>query len=112
MMECTIYSNDQTLYTCTDRLEQLGSNLCTRVHSTRLKEKLLEQNPTLEANQSKCGVILSFKSDVGDVLLHAIDNDSDSEAIVLMRAAQTVRKDILHMHYKFNGSLVMIQLLH
>ena len=90
----------------TNRLEQLGGNLSTRVNSTRLKEKLIEKIPTLEANQSKYGVILSFKSGVGDVLLHATDKDSDSDAIVLMRAAQIVRKDILQMHYKFNGSLV------
>ena len=90
----------------TDRLEQLGGNLSTRVNSTRLKEKLIEKIPILEANQSKYGVILSFKSGVGDVLLHATDKDSDSDAIVLMRAAQIVRKDSLQMHTQFNGSLV------
>jgi len=42
---------------------------------------------------------------VGDALLLASQNDVDSDAMVLMRAANIVRKNILQMNNHFNGSL-------
>ena len=50
-------------------------------------------------------MILTFKEDVGTALLLVCQNDDDGDAIVLMRAANIVRKYILQMNYHFNGSL-------
>ncbi len=85
-------------------LQQLGAD-STRINPTRLKEKLVEHIPGLEANKSNYEVVLSFKKDIGDALLYASKLDMDSDAVTLMRAACIVRKDILQANYKFNGTL-------
>ena len=90
----------------TQRIEQLGVDvLISRVNPTRLKEKLLSNMPNLEAYNSNYEVILTFKKDIGDTLLTTCKQDSDSDAIVLMRAAQKVRTEIFQMKYDFQGSL-------
>jgi hypothetical protein len=89
----------------TKRLEQLGADTLNKVHSTRLKEKLLAKMPHLEANKSNYEVILSFKKDIGEVLLCATERDSDSDAVILMRAAQIVRKEIIEVKHTFKGSM-------
>ncbi len=91
-----------TLYK--ERLRQLGADT-TCINPTRLKEKLVDQIPGLEANKSNYEVVLSFKKDIGDALLYASKADMDSDAVTLMRAACIVRKDILRTSYKFNGTL-------
>ena len=72
--------------------------MSSRVHPTRLKERLLFQMPNLEADKSNYEVVLTFKEDVGDALLLASQNCPDSDAMVLMRAANIVRKDILQIN--------------
>ena len=86
----------------TNRLQQLQGNTptTTRVNSTRLQEKLLMSIPELQANKSTHGIVLSFKDTTGDALLSASQRDSDSDAVVLMRAAQIIRRDMFH---SFNG---------
>ena len=101
----SIFKLSELVNLYTQRLEQLGADLSTRIHPTRLKERLLTQMPNLEANKSNYEVVLTFKEDVGTALLLACQNDDDGDAIVLMRAANIVRKDILQMNYHFNGSL-------
>ena len=49
--------------------------------------------------------MLSFKQDIGEALLCGSQNTHD-DAVVLMRAAQIVRKYIIQMKYQFKGSLV------
>jgi hypothetical protein len=87
------------------RLEQLGADTSSRTNSTRLKEKLLAEIPGLEAHRSSYEVILSFKESTGD-LLKSSQRNPDSDAVILMRAAQIVRKEILDTQYKFQGSLL------
>ena len=55
-------------------------------------EKLQQHIPTLEAQNSKLGTVLSFKQGVGDVLLDACHTD-------------LVRKEIFQSKYHFKGSL-------
>ena len=76
-----------------------------RTHSTRLKEKLLTQIPDLEAHKGKYEIMLAFKDDVGETLLDVKARDEKSDAVVLMRAANIVRKVIFQKQYKFTGSL-------
>ena len=96
-------SNLVKLYT--ERITQLGVNVSSRVNPSRLKEKLLPHMPHLEANKSNYEVILTFKKDIGDVLVLTTKQDTDNDVVVLMRAAQIVCNQILQMKYTFNGSL-------
>ena len=50
--------------------------------------------------------MLPFKYDVGETLLDVKAWDQESDAIVLIRAANTVRKEIFQKQYKFIGSLI------
>lgn len=89
----------------TQCLEQLGADISNRVKPTRLKEKTLLAMPNLEASKRNYKVILTFEKDTGDALLLAHQQDSDSDAIVLTRAAQIVRAQIFRIKYEFQGSL-------
>lgn len=87
------------------RLQQLDSDVPERTNSTRLKEKLLAQIPDLEAHKNKYEVMLTFKDDVGETLLEAKQRACESDAVVLMRAANIIRNDIFQKRYTFTGSL-------
>ena len=75
------------------------------VHPTRLKERLKVQMPDLEDHMAKSGIILTFKEYIGDALLSTRQKNND-KAVIVMRAAEILRKDVLHMSYDFKGSLV------
>ncbi|CAB4038770.1 Hypothetical predicted protein [Paramuricea clavata] len=81
----------------TKRLEQLGTSLSGRVHSTRLKNKILCYFPEMEAHSQGNKVILVFKDHIGTALRQMCDVYADSDAAHLARAAKIVRKDILKM---------------
>ncbi len=82
------------------RLEQLGLTVEKRIHTTRLKKRLLSALPDLRA-QSQGRDILSFEKDIGPALMVASCHDDD--AIHLMRAAQVVRKEIFDSSFSFDG---------
>ena len=71
-----------------DRLEQLGVTVEKRIHTTRLKNRLLSALPDLRAHSQGRDTLLSFEKDIGSASYH------DSDAMHLMRAAQVVRKEI------------------
>ena len=50
-------------------------------------------------------LLLSFRKDVDDALLDACNFDSDDEAMMLMRGAKLVRKEIFEVNYHFSCSL-------
>ena len=87
-------------------LTQLGGDSMKRPNSTHIKNKLFERLPQLEEHSSNREEVLSFKNDTGDVLMQASNQSSDDDAVILMRADQIVRKDILEKHFHFNGTLV------
>ena len=72
-----------------------------RIHSTRLKIRLLSALPDLTAHvQGR--EILTFEEDIGLALVKACDGYSD--AVHLMRAAQVIRKELLNIKIKqFDG---------
>ena len=78
-----------------ERLQKLGGNTTGNIHSTRLAEKLLQHIPNLETHHSNFGTELSFNDDIGDALLHACNLDPDDEAIMMMRVAKLIRKEVL-----------------
>ena len=61
------------------RMEQLGVKLDTRVHSTRLKQRLFTQFPDLRAHTKGRDVLLVFEEDVGAALIKACELDSDND---------------------------------
>ena len=84
-------------------LEYENTGSC-RVHSTRLKERLLLQIPELRAEQQGRDVLMLFKKDIGDAVKRVIADDMDADAVHLVRAAQVVRKHMLERAYEFTGS--------
>lgn len=87
-----------------ERLQRLGGVTTGNIHSTRLTQKHLHHIPDLEAHNCNFGTVLSFK-DIGDALLDACRLDPDDEAVMLMRVAKLVRKEVLEKKYQFSGSL-------
>ena len=85
----------------TKRLEQLGVE-APAVNSTRLKEKLLSEVPELEAHKQGKDVLLAFQKDVSFVLSDA--SDYYSEAIILGKAANILRRHMLNHKSKFCGT--------
>ena len=85
----------------TKRLEQLGVE-APAVNSTRLKEKLLSEVPELEAHKQGKDVFLAFQKDVSFVLSDA--SDYYSEAIILGKAANILRRHMLNHKSKFCGT--------
>jgi len=84
------------------RLQQLGVTVQKRIHTTRLKNRLLSAIPGLRAHSQGRDALLSFEKHIGPALMKACDHDSD--AVHLMRAAQIVRKEIFDSGFFFDGS--------
>ena len=88
------------------RLEQLGVEIDGRVHTSRLKLRLLSVIPNLRATTQGRNVMLSFDDDIGDALQKACDYDcyNDHDAMDLVRAAKVVRREMFKQKYLFDGS--------
>jgi len=89
------------MYQC--RLQQFGIQTETRVHSTRLKNKILAQFPGMTAQSHGKEGLLVFDEDIAGALSNACQFDKDVEAMILVKAAQIVRRDITNATYKFSG---------
>ena len=85
-------------------MEQFRFVLCQKVNSTRLKERLLAQIPGLRSHSKGQDVLLAFDEDIGEVLGNVCEQDCDTEAVHLARAAQRVRRYIFEDTYQFRGS--------
>lgn len=86
------------------RLEQLGTITTGRIHSTRLKERILSYFPDLHSIKQGREVLLVFNEDVGNALGKACEYDADNDAVYLARAATIVRKEMFKSKNSFNGS--------
>ena len=88
------------------RLEQLGIEVDGRVHTSRLKLRLLAVLPNLKATSQGKNIMLSFDDDIGGALKKACDHDyySDSNSMHLVQAAKIVRRQMFPQKYSFNGS--------
>ena len=85
-----------------NRLEQLGAVVDGRIHSSRLKDRLLSALPDLQAHLQGNSVILSFNEDFIVALTKACDFDDD--AMHLVHAVQIVRKEVFVKKNLFDGS--------
>ena len=88
----------------TSRLAQLGESKTARIHTTRLKDRILSHIPALEEHKQGRDVFLAFKKDLANALQKAHKEDCDEEAMHLAKAASIVRKDMLAKKHTFNGS--------
>ena len=86
----------------TTRMEQLGTIMTGRVHSTKLKNRILRYFPDLEEHKQGRDLLLAFNQDLGSALQKACGQDAD--AIHLARAANIVRRDMLKIKTAFSGS--------
>ena len=88
----------------TSRLNQLlGAHVIGRVHTTRLKDRILAMVPDLQEYKQGRDILLAFKDDVAMALRRARE-DCDNEAMHLARAATIVRRDMMAVENNFNGS--------
>ena len=60
-----------------NRLKQLGTEVAGRIHSTKLKIRVLSYFSDMEAHTQGREVILAFKGDVGAALRKACEHDAD-----------------------------------
>ena len=86
------------------RMEQLGVQTEQRIHSTRLKERLLSHIPDLQAHRSGRDVLLAFQHDVGDALAQMCFQDDDDQGILLAKSAKLVREKLFSDNHPFNGT--------
>ena len=59
--------------------------------------------PDIVAQSKGREVLLVFEKDIGDALIKAQAYDHEAEAIHLMRAAQTIRREMFENTYQFKG---------
>jgi len=111
-IEETCYSNEDkaAVFKLSDlaqlyvsRMIQLGIKLDTRIHTTRLKQRLLAQFPDMQAQKKGWDVLMAFEEDIGTALAKACELDSDSEAIHLVRTAKIVRSHLFGKAKPFAG---------
>ena len=86
------------------RLEQLGTVLTGRVHSTEIKNRIFMYFPNLEEDMRGRDILLAFNQDVGESMRMTCEQDADIDGIHLARAANIVRRDMLKMTTAFSGS--------
>ena len=87
-----------------NRLEQLGTIVSGRIHSTKLKDRISSYFPDMEAHTQGREVVLIFNKDVGIALGKACEHDTDSDAVHLARAATIIRRVMFNKRRDFNGS--------
>ena len=87
-----------------NRVKQLGTVLPGRVHSTKLKYRIMAYFSDMEEHKPGRDVLLAFNEDIGSALHKACEHDADSDDVHLARAANIVRRDMLKMKTAFSGS--------
>lgn len=85
-----------------NRLQQLGTNI--RVHSTKLKNRILCYFPDMEAHKQGREIVLVFNKDIGQALRKACEHDADDDAVHIARAATILRRDMFKMKAVFSDS--------
>ena len=73
----------------------LGLQVTGRIHSTRLKNRILAQFEDPKEYRDEWSFSLAFESDMGDVLYNASTINLDDEAYILTNAARIIRRNIL-----------------
>ena len=77
-------------------LAKLGLKGSGRIHSTRLKNKILAHVPDLRDHLEGKDVLVAFDQDIGHVLKVTLQEDCDDEGIALARAAKIICRDLFN----------------
>ena len=77
-----------------NRLQELGIELSSKINSTRLKERLLDVFPDLQAYNEGRNVKLIFNENIGAAIKKACEFDSGDDPVHLAKDAQIIRLDI------------------
>ncbi|VDI78446.1 Hypothetical predicted protein [Mytilus galloprovincialis] len=85
-----------------ERLAQLGSS-SEQVHSTRLKDKLLQKMPKLEAHTKGRDVLSMFEKDIGPAIAFACGYN---DTMHMAKTAEMIRCQLATTKTPFSGSLV------
>ncbi|KAL8624292.1 hypothetical protein ACOMHN_034015 [Nucella lapillus] len=75
-----------------------------RIHSSRLKMRLLAHFPDLQAYADSRDIRLAFACDLNATLKEAYNRESWDEGVHLAKAAKIVRRDMFLLKSKFTGS--------
>ena len=88
-----------------EKLQGLGiPKSSLNINTTRLKERLLAAIPDLTAHTQGKHILLVFNDTIGDAIRKACEQDYDSEALQLARAARIVRRDMFSLQQSFKGT--------
>ena len=88
-----------------EALENMGYHVDSRIHSTRLKNRILAHFEDLKEFKEGREVFLAFERDIGEALFTACSIDYDDEGYILAEAAKIIRRDIFrHQQKAFTGS--------
>ena len=93
---CSVFRLADILKLYREQLEALGVEVVTRLHSTRLKNRLLAHFPDLEAHNTAKDVLLVFQEKVGLALNKVYKDSYDDEGLCLLKAAKIIRRDIFN----------------
>lgn len=75
-----------------------------KVHSTRLKQRIMGEFEDMYAQTQGRDVILGFRGDLGEIISTAANIDYDNEGIIIAEACKIFRRDLLQMENTvFNG---------
>ena len=77
-----------------ERAIELGGHTSERVHTTKLKNRLLAHVENLRESKDKKFSYLTFDENVGTVLKSCYERNFDDEAFVLSEAEKILRRDI------------------
>ncbi|CAC5400907.1 unnamed protein product [Mytilus coruscus] len=85
--------------------KNLGVGIESRIHSTRLKNRLLAYFPDIQEYKQGRESLLVFKDDVGHNLQRAYDDDFDSNYMQIYKAVKIIRSNMFSVASGFDGRL-------
>ena len=89
-----------------ERVKELGGHTPDRVHTTKLKNRLLAHVENLREFSDNRFSYVTFDETWGDVIKSYHEQSRDEEAFVLSEAAKILRRDIFDKNFdEFDGSL-------
>ena len=86
---CAYQLSDEILIS---KLQQLGANLPTHMHTTRLKERILTYIPDLREFRDGRNIVLAFDDDIGNFLSCHLQSNSDDDAITPCKCIENYQK--------------------
>ena len=84
------------------RLTELGLDQ-VQVHTTKLKDRILAAIPYLRSRTEGRGILLIYDEEIGTALKQACNGDCDSDALILAKASNIIRRDVFELTQSFNG---------